>query len=107
MTSEAKQATWWDVPGTDPVKERTGVPAVEVVKFLQAGMSARGFYPQAQVGQLLGLSRQRVGQLVDAGKLTTQTWLGVRMVEGRSLVDFMEERGQLSRAMIAKLCGLR
>lgn len=52
------------------------------------------YYTQAQAATILGVSRQRVHQLVRRGDLGTATVHGRRMIYGPSLYAFIARRNK-------------
>jgi len=60
-------------------------------RFLDANEEHGGLATQAMVAESLGVSRARVGQLVEAGRLATVTCNGRRYVSVQSLELFLTE----------------
>jgi len=55
-------------------------------------MDTKSLISQAEAGRLLGLTRSRVGQLIQEGKLVTITIAGRPLVVAQSLQQFIHSR---------------
>lgn len=64
----------------------------EQLAFLKLALKEGGFFPQASTAKLLGISRQRVHELIQDGKLRVVEALGVRWICGNDLTAFIIDR---------------
>ena len=62
--------------------------AAEFVRFQRVSKFVGGLVPQAQAALVLGLSRQRVNDLVAAGRLREHDFFGKDFIAGKDIAEF-------------------
>lgn len=83
----AQQSEFFDFP---VVQQKTAARSW-IRKYLDASIEHGTLCTQAMTGRALGVSRSRVGQLIDAGKLASVNVGGMRFVPAASLDLFLTE----------------
>lgn len=90
--NEAIQSTWFGVEAeAKPVKAKLRLSVGEKASFLLEAIGVGGYVPVGVAGKILGVSRQRVYQLIETDKLEVREFAGVLFIAGRSITARLEE----------------